>query len=359
MWMDCVMRQPPPRAFVPRIRPSRSRRGSGSTFHASARKIRPRAPDWTASWRAPANGAKAHPGNHAELVRWAAQSRIISSARLQVDVERLLDQNVLRQPGGPRHLGVGPRRCEHAHHVDLGSRRAPLKSCMRAVPPTRARTPEPPGNPRADGGEAGRRDVSQTPSRESLRPCRAPIRCLRTLLVKISVEHMSEIDSGWWAPAWPELSAKELRHVRGGRPPRLLAGSGRLQGRARVGAPAAYTHFSELCRDPEGHWCACSHRRGPTSRWRGPPRRGKHVLVRSRSTSTLERDEMIRLCAPTHQARVIFQCASAPWPAPPKPVQSGALGRSSSPTRWTSRRAPASTTRPNGGHESARGGAAS
>ena len=82
--------------------------------------------------------------------------------------------------------------------------------------------------------------------------------------------------------------AKELKHVRGGR---LIAvcsrDPGRLQAFAREWeAPKSYTHFSELCRDPDVDVvCVLTPTGTHLEVARAPRRRASTSSSRSRSTS--------------------------------------------------------------------------
>lgn len=127
--------------------------------------------------------------------------------------------------------------------------------------------------------------------------------------------------------------AKELKHVRGGR---LIAvcsrDPGRLQAFAREWeAPKAYTHFSELCRDPDVDVvCVLTPTGTHLEVARAASAAGKHVLIEKPLDVNLERaDEMIRLCrADRTKLGVIFQMRFGTVAARLKEaVQSGALGR--------------------------------
>ena len=120
-----------------------------------------------------------------------------------------------------------------------------------------------------------------------------------------------------------------------------------------MGAPKSYTHFSELCRDPElDVVCVLTPTGTHLEVARAASAAGKHVLIEKPLDVNLERaDEMIRLCrANRTKLGVIFQMRFGTVAARLKEaVQSGASAASSSPTRWTSRVAPPPTTTPRNG----------
>jgi predicted dehydrogenase len=130
-----------------------------------------------------------------------------------------------------------------------------------------------------------------------------------------------------------QFHAKELRHVRGARLAAVCSRDpGRLQAFAREWeVPRTYTHFSELCRDPDVDVvCVLTPTGTHLEVARAASAAGKHILVEKPLDVSLARaDEMIRLCRRNGtKLGVIFQMRFGTVAARVKEaVQSGALGR--------------------------------
>ncbi len=127
--------------------------------------------------------------------------------------------------------------------------------------------------------------------------------------------------------------AKELRQVRGARLAAVCSRDpARLQTFAREwAAPRSYTHFSELCRDPDVDVvCVLTPTGTHLEVARAASEAGKHILVEKPLDVSLARaDEMIHLCRRNRtKLGVIFQMRFGTVAARLKEaVQCGALGR--------------------------------